>query len=270
VHPANLNHSPNSKSPDESAQNHLADICVAGITPFTTIDFPGRLAGVFYLQGCPWRCRYCCNSEFWALPMFLDAASLATEELPRHNPLVPLEKILHFLNARQGHLEGIVFSGGEPTLHERLPVWMRAVKSMGYQIGLHTAGCCPERLCEVLPFCDWVGMDIKAPFDLYEKITLVPGSGEVARQSAKILMDSRVPHEFRTTVHPDLLSEAEILVMVRDLVSMGSKCHVLQVFRPDHCPDKELKSSSLQSLGVSANLRDTLKSILENFQIRGQ
>lgn len=263
------NISRNPKKPGVAALDNLEGICVAGITPFTTIDFPGRLAGVFYLQGCPWRCRYCCNSEFWPLPSVVSSENHSGSSVSPVGQLVSLDKILDFLNARKGHLDGIVFSGGEPTLHEHLPVWMRAVKGIGFQIGLHTAGACPAGLKEVLPLCDWVGMDIKGPFDLYEKITQIPNSGALAHESAKILLASKVSYEFRTTVHPDLLSEEEILRMVRELASLGSTRHVLQAFRPDHCPDKELRESGLRSLGISSNLRTTLKTVITDLDIRG-
>lgn len=248
------NISPSPKKPGVAAQDNLKDICVAGITPFTTIDFPGRLAGVFYLQGCPWRCRYCYNAEFWPMP-------------PAGHK-IPFDKILEFLKSRKGHLDGIVFSGGEPTVHERLPVWMRAVREMGFEVGFHTGGMIPERLKEVLPLCDWVGMDIKAPFRLYENVTRVAASGSLARQSAEIILQSRIPYEFRTTFHPELLSERDILELARELVSMGCTHYTLQMFRPDHCPDKELRESGMPMTGISANLRQTLQSLFSDFSVR--
>jgi pyruvate formate lyase activating enzyme len=238
----------------KNSTGDLDDICVAGITPFTTIDFPGRLAGVFYLQGCPWRCRYCYNAEFWPLPP--------------EGHRVPLEKILEFLNARKGHLDGIVFSGGEPTIHERLLVWMQAIRAMGFEIGLHTGGMVPERLKQVLPFCDWVGLDIKAPFGLYEKVTQIVGSGENARRSAEMLLSSGVAHEFRTTFHPEVLSEGDILQMARELAKMGCKHYALQMFHSDHCVDKELRESSVPAAGISAGLRQALKALFPDFLIR--
>ncbi|MFH1799385.1 MAG: anaerobic ribonucleoside-triphosphate reductase activating protein [Candidatus Omnitrophota bacterium] len=252
----NGNISPNPKKPGVAAPStdDLNGICVAGITPFTTIDFPGRLAGVFYLQGCPWRCRYCYNAEFWPLPS------------PGQN--IPLEKILHFLDSRRNQLDGIVFSGGEPTVHERLPVWMKAVREMGFEIGLHTGGIYPERLKEVLPLCDWVGLDIKAPFRLYEKVTQVSGSGDAARQSTKLVLTSSVACEFRTTFHPKLLSEADILEIAGELSALGTKNYVVQSFRPEHCPDKELRESAVPGAGISANLRQTLKSLFPSFHVR--
>jgi anaerobic ribonucleoside-triphosphate reductase activating protein len=252
----NGNISPNPKKPGVAAPstNDLSGICVAGITPFTTIDFPGRLAGVFYLQGCPWRCRYCYNSEFWPLSS------------PGQN--IPLEKILQFLDSRKNQLDGIVFSGGEPTVHERLPFWMKAVKGLGFEIGLHTGGVYPERLKEVLPLCDWVGLDIKAPFRLYEKVTRVTGSGDAARQSAQFVIASGVACEFRTTFHPGLLSEADILEMVKELSALGAQNYVIQSFRLEHCPDKELRETAISGAGISQNLRSTLRSLFPSFHVR--
>jgi pyruvate formate lyase activating enzyme len=252
----NGNISPSPKKPGVAAPNpgNLNDICVAGITPFTTIDFPGQLAGVFYLQGCPWRCRYCYNAEFWPMPPA--------------GQNVPLEKILHFLDSRKNQLDGIVFSGGEPTIHERLPVWMKAIKDMGFEIGLHTGGVSLERLSQILPLCDWIGFDIKAPFRLYEKVTQVVGSGDVARQSAKLVIASGVTCEFRTTFHPVLLSEADILEIAGELSSLGAKNYVIQSFRSEHCPDKELRESAVPGAGISQNLRSTLRALFHEFLVR--
>jgi len=233
----------------------LDGICVAGITPFTTIDFPGRLAGVFYLQGCPWRCRYCYNTEFW--------------DLPPAGTLIPMDKILAFLNARKKHLEGIVFSGGEPTIHGGLSSWMRAVKDMGFEIGLHTGGMFPERLEEVLPLCRWIGLDVKAPFGTYDKVTRIAGSGEAARRSVDLVLASGVDYEFRTTVHPDILAEDEILEMARSLAAKGCKHYALQMFHPAHCSDKALRESAVSHAGISAHLRSDLNDLFQDFQFRG-
>ena len=238
--------SSNPKKPSVAAPSDLDTICVAGITPFTTIDFPGRLAGVFYLQGCPWRCRYCYNSEFWPMPP--------------EGSQVPKEKILQYLESRRGHLDGIVFSGGEPTAHELLPVWIKAVKAFGYEIGLHTAG--------MYPLCDWVGMDIKAPFNRYERVTQEKAGGDLARESAELLIASGKPYEFRTTVHPDVLSEDDIQELAGEIADMGCRHYALQAFRPEHCPDKALRESGNRLSGISAGLRLNLQSLFSFFQVR--
>lgn len=232
----------------------LKSIPVGGLTPFTTIDYPGRLAGVFYLQGCPWRCRYCYNSELW--------------KFPSETVCVPPEKILDFLKSRRGRLDGIVFSGGEPTAHAGLKAWMTTVKSLGYEVALHTGGIYPDRLKEVLPVCDWVGLDVKAPFREYDKITNAIGSGENVRRSAELLFASKVPCECRTTVHPALLSELAIQELAAELATLGCRHYVLQKFRAEHCPDKELREADPLSFGISDDLRMHLQRLFPEFKVR--
>lgn len=233
----------------------LAEIPVGGITPFTTIDFPGRLAGVFYLQGCSWRCRYCYNSELWPFP-------------PGGNRIPP-DKILSYLKSRQGRLDGVVFSGGEPTAHVGLTKWIKAVKSMDYQVAIHTSGMYPDRLGEILPLCDWVGIDIKAPFDQYASVTMCEGSGAVAKASLQRILSSHVPYECRTTVHPDLLKDEGLLQLASELYDLGVKDFHVQRFRREGCPDSELRESSHLGAFISVDLQDQLKTIFPKLQVRG-
>jgi len=177
---------------------------VGGFTPFTTIDYPGKLAAVVFCQGCPWRCGYCHNREL------LDAAAPG---------VISWDEVLSFLERRRGLLDAVVFSGGEPTMQPGLKEAVIAVRGMGFLIGLHTAGAFPEMLKELLPYLDWVGMDLKAPFSGYERITGVPDSGKAAERSARLVRDSGVRHCFRTTLHPWLESEGrmeELAGMVKD------------------------------------------------------
>ena len=135
---------------------------VGGLTPLTTIDYPGELAAVLFLQGCPWRCGYCHNQEL----------------MPRRSPFaIPWSRVIELLGQRLGLLDAVVFSGGEPTLQAGLGEAMLQVKSLGFKIGLHTAGIYPERLQAVLPLVDWIGMDIKSTRAEYEATTGVRGSG---------------------------------------------------------------------------------------------
>jgi pyruvate-formate lyase-activating enzyme len=126
----------------------------------------------------------------------------------------------------------------------------------------------PERLGQVLPLCDWVGLDIKAPFRSYEKVTQVSGSGDAARRSAERVLASGVDYEFRTTFHPSVLSEDDILEMARALAVMGCKHYALQMFHRGHCPDKELLESIVPIAGISAGLRHDLKGLFPDVLIR--
>jgi pyruvate formate lyase activating enzyme len=136
-----------------------------------------------------------------------------------------------FLRRRRGLLDAVVFSGGEPTLQTRLLGAVRDVKALGFQVGLHTAGAYPARLERVLPLLDWVGMDIKAPFGQYEQLTGVPGSGVRALRSARLLLESGVAHEFRTTVDALLCEGNALIVLGQSLAALGVKRYVLQECR---------------------------------------
>ena len=226
---------------------------VGGVTPFTTIDFPGRLAAVVYTQGCAWRCRYCHNSHL--RPFQADGA-------------IPFSKVLDFLRGRKGLLDGVVFCGGEPTAQPELPAAMRQVKALGFEVALHTAGMYPERLREVLALCDWVGMDIKAPFHAYEKITQIENSGESVKQSLRFLLDSGVDHEVRTTVHSTLLSEEELLEMAGELSRLGVQNYALQTFQARGCSDEALNISHISGEDVLNRLNEALSPAFKSFKIR--
>lgn len=188
---------------------------VGGLTRCTTIDFPGELAAVVYCQGCPWHCHYCHN------------AALIPEQGQQQ---LDWQQVVAFIQQRRGLLDGIVFSGGEPTAQTVLIDAMRTVKELGMKVALHTNGAYSDRLRALLPLCDWVGMDLKAPFDDYETITKCPASGEQARQSAELLRASGVAHQFRTTVDPWLREEGR-LEQMQALVESWGETLVLQTMR---------------------------------------
>lgn len=198
---------------------------VGGLTPLSTADWPGMLAAVVFCQGCPWRCNYCHNPHL--IP-------------PRGNTEIPWDEVLAFLHRRQGLLDGVVFSGGEPTLQPGLADAMRAVRALGFKVGLHTGGAYPRRLAEVLSLVDWVGLDAKAPFAEYPRITGVAGSGVPAMASLEHVLASGVAHEIRTTVHPTLLSHADVACLAQELSARGVTRHVIQAFRSQGCADARL------------------------------
>jgi pyruvate formate lyase activating enzyme len=134
----------------------------------------------------------------------------------------------------------VQFSGGEPTLQAELADAMREVRALGFRIGLHTGGAYPRRLAEVLPLVDWVGLDAKAPFADYARITWIDGSGERAQESLDCLLASGVAYEVRTTVHPALLTDEEVIELAHDLAGYGVKRYVVQAFRSQGCRDEYL------------------------------
>ena len=201
---------------------------VGGLTPLTTVDYPGELAAVVFLRGCPWRCGYCHNPELMARQG--EAASAPT-----------WSQVLEFLQRRQGLLDAVVFSGGEPTLQSGLDRALRQVRALGFKTGLHTAGIYPERLQKVLPLLDWIGMDVKSSCTHYAGITGVRGSGERAWRSIELVRDSGLPAEYRVTLRPDLLGKEQLNALADELRDKGIDSLVVQNCITDRCQDPALR-----------------------------
>lgn len=201
-----------------------AALRVGGIVPFTATDFPGRFAAAVFIQGCPWRCGYCHNPHLQ----------------PRRRGQYVWGDVMELLERRAGLLDGVVFSGGEPTIDPALPEAIAAVRAMGMAVGLHTACIYPRRLEAVLPMLDWVGFDIKAPFTNYRSITGVNGSGDPARACMEAIIASGVEHECRTTLHPALLPEHEVEALTETLAQAGVRNYALQLFRTQGCSNADL------------------------------
>lgn len=196
---------------------------IGGFTPLSTTDWPGQLAAVVFVQGCPWRCHYCHNVELQTREGGLPGGWL---------------QVLGTLARRQGLIDGVVFSGGEPTLDPDLPDAIRTVRSMGFKVGLHTAGVYPDRLEAILPLIDWIGFDVKTDFAHYEEITAMPRSGLPAWHSLqavlKAVKQQGLTVEIRTTWHPQLHSDDSMVALARTLAHLGIKQWVLQPFQAAH------------------------------------
>ncbi len=192
------------------------DLRVGGLEPFSLCDWPDRIVTTLFLQGCPWRCPYCHN------PGLLDAAAKTG---------FTFDGILEFLESRRGLLDGVVFSGGEPTLQKALLPAMKAVRKMGFKVGLHSGGAYPERLRDVLPLTDWIGFDVKAPSYAYDRMTGTPKSAARAFESLRHVLESGVDYQIRTTVHKGLMDDADLEALRKELAGYGISGHKIQTFR---------------------------------------
>ena len=132
---------------------------IGGLTPFSSVDWPGQLAAVVFIAGCPWRCGYCHNPQLQPRQRTLDWPA-----------------ILHWLDSRRGLLDGVVFSGGEPLSEPALADMARAVQARGFAVGLHSAGIYPQRLAQLLPWLDWLALDIKTDQAGYDALTASYGN----------------------------------------------------------------------------------------------
>ena len=224
----------------------MTTIYVGGIVPLTTIDYPGCLSTVIFLQGCPWRCSYCHNKHLQSI--------LPTESLP-------WEDVLALLNTRRGFIDAVVFSGGEPLGQAGLADAVKDVKELGFKIGLHTSGAYPEKLAAIVSIFDWIGCDIKESFKNYEIITKVANSGDLVRESLEILVASGVPFEARMTVDP-IIETSDITETFQEISGMGVKNVALQ-----KCRDKTGKVLE-HPIFSDKILLENLSKYFDNFFIR--
>jgi pyruvate formate lyase activating enzyme len=195
---------------------------VGGFVPFTSTDYPDALAAVVFCQGCPWRCAYCHNPHLIAA---------------RGDDERDFGEILDWLKSRRGLLDAVVFSGGEPTAQAGLLDAVRAVRALGFAVGLHTGGAYPRRLERALPEIDWVGLDVKAPQGHYAAVTGVTDSGMAALASLDLVRNAGCAYEVRTTVHPNITPALSLERLARELAERRIERWVLQAFRPTGCTD---------------------------------
>ena len=221
---------------------------VGGLSAHSSRDWPGQLVATVFAQGCPWACAYCHNPHLQPV---------------RGSETIAWEDVLAFLRTRQGLLDGVVFSGGEPTLQPALDDAISDVRDLGFLVGLHTGGQYPQRLARILSRVDWVGLDVKAPWEAYERITGVAASGDAVQESLALLVASGVDFEARTTVHPALLSADELAMIADELAMAGVRRFALQGFRPQGCVG-DLPAASLTAASLPAGLADRF----EVFELR--
>ncbi|MCX9155983.1 anaerobic ribonucleoside-triphosphate reductase activating protein [Niveibacterium sp. 24ML] len=224
-------------------------IQVGGFNAFSTVDWPGRLAAVVFLRGCPWRCGYCHNPE---LQTRTGPAPIAWDDVEAQ------------LARRRGFIDGVVFSGGEPTADRALPDAIARVRELGFAVGLHTGGAYSERLEALLPQLDWVGFDLKTDPAEYETVTGVRGSGARAWASAKALVAAGVAHEFRLTYHGALVSPAAAQRVAQLAAHLGVEDFALQAFRAEGCGQDWL----MREAALPAALVSRIEPLFPRFKLR--
>lgn len=206
------------------------DFGIKGFLETSFLDWPGRLAAVVFLGGCNFRCPFCHNAE------------LVIE--PDRLPSIPLDAVLGRLRALRGWVDGIVVSGGEPTISPRLSELLGRIRAEGFDIKLDTNGSCPDVLAKLAArnVVQAIDMDLKAPLEpaLYRALAGVPVRLELIRASIDLIRLSGLPHRFRTTYVPGLLDRAAI-GRLRAATPPGSP-HVFQAFNPRRVLDPALQT----------------------------
>ncbi len=224
-------------------------IKIGGVQKFSLLDYPDKISAIIFTSGCNFRCGYCHNPELF----------FSNSEWNE-------EKVLEFLKTRQGKLDGVVITGGEPTIHKDLPEFIKKIKALDFLVKLDTNGTNPEML-EVLVqsnLIDYVAMDIKAPLSKYKMITCVEPIG--VNESIKFLLKGKIPYEFRTTALSSQL-------LIKDFEEMGKLIsgadkYFIQKFVPSKILDNNLLADKGYTESEIKCIMNILKLYIKSVGIR--
>ena len=212
---------------------------IGGFQPLTLSDYPRHLAAIVFTQGCNFRCPFCHNG-----------ALLATA--PPGETVTDDCTVLKTLQARREFLDGVVITGGEPTLQGDIAEFAGRIRQEQLKVKLDTNGSRPDVLGELLNrhLLDYVAMDVKAPFHKYARLAGVDVSTEAIAESIALLTASDTPCEFRTTFVPALLTEND-LEDIRSYLPPEVK-YTVQPFVADSALNESLRSTTSWTAGAEA------------------
>jgi pyruvate formate lyase activating enzyme len=231
---------------------------IAGFQKLTLIDYPGKIATTVFTVGCPFRCPFCHNPEL----VLGTGRGLSPQKITE-------KEFFEHLKKRIGKLEGVCITGGEPTVQADLIKFIKRIKKLGFLVKLDTNGTRPDILKKVIDekLVDFIAMDIKNQLDKYDATAGTKVDKDRIRLSVKLIMNSYVPYEFRTTVVPGIHSEEDFLEIAEWI--KGAETYYLQEYR-----DKKILNPSLKkkTKGKKIDLERIARQIGKNFKkigIRG-
>ncbi|OIP37301.1 anaerobic ribonucleoside-triphosphate reductase activating protein [Candidatus Desantisbacteria bacterium CG2_30_40_21] len=232
-------------------------IIIKGFIEMSMLDWEGKIVSTLYLPNCNLRCPYCHNSGLVINPEQYDT--------------IPFETVRDYLMRQQGWIDGVCISGGEPCLYEDLPDFIRGLRNAGALIKLDTNGSFPDMLQRLFDerLIDYIAMDIKAPLNTYALLTGIRDEAieERIKQSIRIIMNSGIDYEFRTTVVPTLHTK-EILVAMAGLIR-GAKKYALQAFVPNNPIDPEYRKITPYSDVQMQDMQQAVLSYVQRCVLRG-
>lgn len=228
-------------------------ISIGGFQKSSLIDYPEKISAIIFTQGCNFRCPYCHNPE-----LIFGTSNSSMDE----------PSIINFLASRQGKLDGVVITGGEPTLHKSLPEFIKQIKGLGFLIKLDTNGSNPEMLESLIEnkLIDYVAMDIKAPIEKYSTVVGDKIGTENILKSIEILKKSGIEHEYRTTVVKSLLSPADF-EQIGEMIQ-GADKYYLQKFVPTKTLNESFLNETTYSDEEFAPIIETLKKYVKLVELR--
>jgi pyruvate formate lyase activating enzyme len=216
---------------------------IAGYVKTSMIDYPNELASVVFTPGCNFRCSYCHNKDL----IVSDDLKLESE-------------VVEHLKKRRNILDGVVITGGEPTLQKDIKAFCMKVKSLGYKIKLDTNGSRPEIISELLKYklIDYIAMDIKSSINEYNNISQVVVETEKIKDSIDLIKSSTIDYEFRMT----LVKEFHTLEIIEAMFSMiaHSKKLALQQYH--------YSLEQINDVSYNAFTKEEMSRFKSKFQVR--
>lgn len=229
---------------------------IIGFIKTSLLDWDGHVVAVLYLPGCNFRCPFCHNKDLVLSPDSMEE--------------VPLEEIEEYVRDNAEFLDGVVVTGGEPTIHSDLPGLLSRLKALGVKVKLDTNGTNPDMLGDVLEagLVDYVAMDLKAPLDeKYDELAGVDVPIDRVKRSIEVLRNSGVEHEFRTTVVPILLTQKDV-ERIAAYIGGASK-FAIQQFRPGNTLDPNLSVVKPYPRSTMLAMAECAKQYVRKVVIRG-
>lgn len=227
---------------------------IAGLEKLSLIDYPGKLSAIVFTHGCNLRCEYCHNPE------------LVVQEIANEDIFDPV-KVLRFLKSRQGKLDAVVITGGEPLIYDDLEPFLRVIKGMGYLLKLDTNGLLPEKLQFLIGknLIDYISMDIKYPASDYITFTGESALSNV-KESISLIMSSGLDYEFRTTY----VKGIHTVDSSRDIGALinGAKQYYVQNFRAGKTINPTLSEQNSFTDRELKILRKNIKPYVLSVEIR--
>lgn len=224
-----------------------------GVEKLSLVDYDHHMSAVLFSPGCNFACPFCHNSALVIAPEF--------------NKPIPFEEILSFLKKRQGLLDAVVVTGGEPTLMPDLKNKISQIRELGYKIKLDSNGSHPEKIKELVEegLLDYIAMDVKASFDTYPSITNSRVNIDKIKESIEYIKSCGVDYEFRTTLVAEYHDEEDIRKMSEDIGP--AKRMRLQLFVDnDNCIKTGLHEVPLVE---ARKFEEILKSHIDDVALRG-
>ncbi len=227
---------------------------IGGLQRSSLIDYPEKISAIVFTQGCNLRCGYCHNPELVQAKMFI-------------RPLSE-KKFFDFLKTRQGKLDAVTITGGEPTLQSDLPEFIAKIKKLDFLVKLDTNGRDPRMLQGLLKkkLLDYIAMDIKAPLSKYEEVCGILAPVREIQQSISLIMKSGVDYEFRTTVVKGQLTPDDLLEIGK--LIKNARLYILQKFEPSKTNDTEFMKRTTYSDEEFERVRRKLAKLVNVCRVR--